>query len=1166
MTDEELKQQYGIHLATRLQSDDPNKQANWADIDDDDDDWAPETIEWTDGTKITLPSVDEIAASASKPATPPIVSTVAMESPKPRSPAPGASAPSTLKLTAGSSGSGRGLVLKGAPEKPTLVAKPPGPPAPIKSPWAPLPPVDKAVPIAVELQQQTQPFSRGPREPHGFDQQPPAAKEIAADDFSRTWRDGPHAHANRELFNSQSGRFEPLQDNRKGSRGEGGGRLPAVLQRPHQSDQSGPAEPSAAFQTHRASGPDGIYGRRRASSNLSGGSGALARRMSKGQDMQTPHDLYDTRRGSFVGMTDSPASPNMSMAGMHQAGPRGHGHGQHGQQPSWQARPSPSMSHASPASAAGQMAVPGNAPPAAQAPQAPQALPIEDELELQKKIMQERRELARKRRLEEEAREDAERKERIRLKLEAMGPPPEPKKAKKETTSTTTKDDKPTAPQIQARDASSDSVTAPKQPQLRVPEADGDVKQYGMMKVHPPEPLTTTTTTTTADSKAQRVDEIHLSISKRDSRAPGMSTSAPTEVVEQQHAPLDSRQSQQWQKGPVAGSERYASWANPGAHSAQGRNVWGPPTNDRTLGNGTFNPELLRLPDTQAPQSQQMAASGPGPIGPPAHSRANNAQYQGRTREQYAHRPAPIGPPQRQQDIPEQQQRANAAAAWNSLPEKLAREEREERDKQDLGNLERQPGVVSPQSHVIYKDTWKQVTVEDGVRNITNASQIVNDALTPTAPSGWNEYAARIAQDDAAERARQENAWRAKEMGAVGMPPTVYKDTWRQVQVENGMRSDIMSSTTTLNTGASPIGPPTRGSRFFPQSKDVRLEESLDSLLARPGSPSPPPPTMAGHPAYDGDIDHPQVSLPRPPPVVRLPPPRVLAPIGPPPKPITSFAAAAAAPVVPSATTTSYYSKANEKYDGKGAIAPAGPQRATQGAGAAGWQDRINHLIGRKSSPPKPAALAVDSSSKHALELPVVRMSATVSLPGSPSTLLPGEETPFETKPVAEECFEEQEMGSLPTIRIPHKAPDAAWNPAGPPAKPLHRKYPHLQITTVEPLSFLSHTSKEGYVLRIYLPGMKDEKQVNIPIKRDGRQGSNSRHGKSRGGPSRHTSSAHPRGGAARDSGFPAHGEQTTPSASTGPSTRPAGRGRGGRGAQWINSRHASSSNTAINA
>ena len=88
------------------------------------------------------------------------------------------------------------------------------------------------------------------------------------------------------------------------------------------------------------------------------------------------------------------------------------------QQPqSWQ---SPASAHAQLALAHGHQPV--QTPPAV----------IEDEVELQKKIMRESRELARKRRLEQEAKEEAERKERIRLKLEAMGPPPEPKKKKEE--------------------------------------------------------------------------------------------------------------------------------------------------------------------------------------------------------------------------------------------------------------------------------------------------------------------------------------------------------------------------------------------------------------------------------------------------------------------------------------------------------------------------------------------------------------------------------------------------------------------------------------------------------------------------------------------------------------------------------------------------------------
>ena len=68
----------------------------------------------------------------------------------------------------------------------------------------------------------------------------------------------------------------------------------------------------------------------------------------------------------------------------------------------------------------------------------------EETIQLQKKIMRERREAAMKRRLEEEEREEAAKKERLRLKLEAMGPPPERKSAKKDEN----KDDSPTKPYL----------------------------------------------------------------------------------------------------------------------------------------------------------------------------------------------------------------------------------------------------------------------------------------------------------------------------------------------------------------------------------------------------------------------------------------------------------------------------------------------------------------------------------------------------------------------------------------------------------------------------------------------------------------------------------------------------------------------------------------------
>ena len=431
-------------MATRLQSDDPGKQANWADIDDDDDDWAPESIEWTDGTKITLPQADEAPPPAPEPSpSPALKEAKALDAAKPRSPAPTqASASPTVKPSV--FGSGRaGLVLKGASEKPTLVAKPPGPPTPVKSPWASLPPVDKVAPVTIEIPQHNQqpPQNRfNQRDPHGFHGMPPPAKEIAADDFSRTWREGP-SNTSRELYNSQSGRYEPVNENRRGSvRNDQHSRGPALLHRP--SPQDGPAEPSAAFQTHRSGGQDGGYGRRRTSSNVSGGSGAFARRMSRGHDMPPPHDTLNARRGSLAAVSDAPSSPrNYSPSGQPQ-------NQRPYQNQQWQSRASPVISHSSPQSAHGQP-IPQASSADGQS-QPPSAVLQEDPVEAQKKIMRQTRELAIKRRQEEEAREEAARKERIRLKLEAMGPAPEKKSSKKETP----KEEKSVPIQIQTRDAS----------------------------------------------------------------------------------------------------------------------------------------------------------------------------------------------------------------------------------------------------------------------------------------------------------------------------------------------------------------------------------------------------------------------------------------------------------------------------------------------------------------------------------------------------------------------------------------------------------------------------------------------------------------------------------------------------------------------------------------
>lgn len=1078
-----MKQQYGIHLATRLQSDDPGRQANWADIDDDDDDWAPESIEWTDGTKISLPSAEETAQALQKSNSPAVTHVSPnIESVKPKSPAPIPT--STVKLGGVSGISGRGLILKGASEKPTLVAKPPGPPTPVKSPWAPLPPVDKQAPIVIESPQiqQHQQSRLIQRDVHGLDAMTPLpAKEIAADDFSRsTWRDG-SSHVNRELYNSQSGRYEPVNESRRASgRNEASGRQPALLQRPSH-DSQGPAEPSAAFQTHRATGQDGSTSRRRASSNLSGGSGTFSRRLSKGQDMHAPANLNSGRRGSLVVVADEDVTNSFSPSIRH-SGPRASStQGQHA---------SPVVSQSSPVSVHGQLAQPISQPD------------LQSDIELQKKIMRESREFARKRRLEQEAKEEAERKERIRLKLEAMGPAPESKKAKKETTKV--EDAVPTT--IQAREDTSTTISPPKPP---VPEVAGEVKQYGMMKVHHPQAISTASTT-------------HLV--EDNTGLPDVRTNGTPPSLVSRDGQANIQQS--WQNHSVVPT----TWGAPASSSPQGRNVWGPPSNDKTLGNGTFNPELSRLLDIHS------GPSNPGLIGPLVASNRSTSAYSPKERDQYSQRPAPIGPPLRNVQRSSQMQEtgnSQATAVWANLPEELARQDALSREAQQNEAASRReiqtPGQFDPTTDTVFRDTWKKVGLsEDGTRSeVLDVSRKVDDGTALTAAAAWNSLPPKHVQ---AELARNEQLGTPRRDISGG---SVVADTWRQAQLY-----DVMSNS---------VSPAARGSRFFP-TRDVRLEEATQSL-ARPGSPSPPPPTMADHPAYDGDILHPHVLLPPPIARVRLPPLQVLAPIAPP-KPV-SFAAAVAMPVVPQTSLTPQHQP--RLHDGLAKSNVGGPYNTRM---SGDWQDRINSLVGKRTSPPKTHALAVDSSSKSALEVPMGFSSATVSLPLILNTNRSEDESSHTTKPLAEGCFEEQEMGSLPPVRLPAKAPDAAWHLAPPQQKVLPKRFLVSDVVSVDEPKENIQTSS----MTVYLPGMTNK--VTLPFRSD-RQKSNPRKAGTRGGPSRHSSSIHPRGGKSRD--FSNNYLSSNTESTSSNATNARGRGRGGHGSSW-GQRHASSTNNAINA
>ena len=967
-------------MATRLHSDDARSQNNWADIEDDDDDWAPETITWKDGTKIAIAHPEEHPTPPPEAAAKPTQKENALPE-KAKSPAPGVS-PS---IKPGVLASGKGLVLKGAPEKPTLVAKPPAPPAPAKSPWAPLPKIDKVSPVAVDVPSQMGAKFPPKDTPIHKTNTPPPPKEIAADDFSRApWRDAP-PNANRELFNSQSGRYEPVVDRRGPMmRPEvQHGRQPALLQRPPHHDQQGPFEPP--FQPGRPNEPSGPYGRRRGSSNVSGGSGSWQRLRGLEHPLPPP-ELVNARRGSMAAASDDPASPrNFSPSGL----PGGTRHG-----PAWPPRASPGVVHATPYQQGPQGPDGQIMPPPVQQPG---TVPVtEEDYELQKRLMRERRELARRRREEEEAKEEAARRERIRLKLEALGPAPESNSAKKAAAKDQPKEQVAGPTQIQARESGvSQNPAGPEEAQA----------------AETPAPATTVSEST-----------------KQPGPPPNGTQAQPLpapEAAESRPQAQGASHAHPWAP-PSRPADRIppATWG-PQPSTA---NVWGAPNNNRSLGNGTF---VSDIGASQIPQLPNKA--GPGPIAPPNGGRTA-ATAQGTVT---ASRQPPIGPPRKtrnEQGSGERDMKDNPWAAAVRLNDdkfsEMLNAQYEERDRR-LQAEGRSLADIQP----AIKDTWRPTKLDDnGVRMDSAPKQTL-----------------QIGQD---------NPWGASSESKPVAPqqaPTVPSAT----PSEYG-RDMTSASILTAKAAAPQQG---RGSRFFP-SRDIRQETNAEAL--RHKSPSPPPPDMAGHPAFDGDATHPHVSLPRPHPVVRLPPS------------VSKDSQADAAQ--PKAQTPNFAWASQAAYKEH----EAAPRKTDNM-----WQTKIDNLLGGRKVPP--AGKPADGSNR-----PQQQREATSQ-----------QDRSVTTKGMSEECFEEQQMGSLPPIRIPSMIPEMAWQPSPEPS-PLPKKL-FAVVSSAESNTFPVDVSGAGTVWHVRIPG-RDSSSITIPF---GRARSNPRRGGSRGG--RHPTGPRDRQGKGRE-------------------------------------------------
>lgn len=1023
-------------MTSRIQEDGGGTESKWADIDDDEDDWAPETIEWTDGTKTSLtqnetasttiqdgklekPEKDEMAVKVDtepKPASPLAEpDSVSKEAPKliPKPTTTVGPNPTVLRLGANAERQAKSASVspKGtAGDRHFPSSTSPAPPS--KSPWAPLPPVDRVSPIMPPVQVQGPP--RPPVREHPVTDTftgPPPPKEIAADDFNRSWKEY-QSGAPRELFNSRSGRYEPVAETRKGTwRAEQRAHAPSLLQRPAHNEQLGPAEPSAAFQTQRSSAQDSSHWtRRRTSSNVSGGSGMFDRRMSAGRVDLPQKPGVEGRRGSQVnGMVDRDAAIPEFPHARYPAGP------------GWQRRNSLNLNDMT-ANAPGMIPQPS----APVAPEEPVGPPKENPVAMQERIMKEKRMEARQRRIEQEEKEEAAKRERIRLKLEALGPAPDRPKRKESMDSGQSEGMHPAA-------AATMSQSPPKPP---VPEPSGEPKQYGMMKVHHPDSVKRLAAAHDRDRTGEKATPMphprRMPSPVRESRPEPAIGHGPQQPGEPQMPapgrPLEPRvdeQPSQWRPSLNVPSP-YSPWssnAKLGGTSPSLTNPWKPLSNDRTLGNGIFEQSPLGGfpardlplrghlgldPPTIAPAPQPFPATSMSPpeattISPLPSPEVRHAAYE--SLSPIGH-PGPIGPPSSQQPHWQQDVRPSGTAAWNNFHAVAAKREAEENERvrQEIHAMRDTPASLQ----VTFNETWRQVRTGDqtGQRQVIGVTRPTESVPPPNPLPGFDH--------------------------PVGGLPFA-------------------------DTPARPLGSvPVRSSRFFPQATEQPKRPVIEEDECM-GSPSPPPPEeVSSHPVYIGFTNRPLVHLPAPKPIVKLPP-KLMAPPPPPP----TFASMAAAPP------------------------RVAPHHLPTGMS---WQEKINDLFGKKTSLEKRNALEVASASKEPLEVQLQVESVSVSLPQNVVCDTQTGDGEMAAQQVEEEelMFEDREVGSLPVVRVPNMAPPAAWLAAPRPSQSRLRakNLKTMQVHSIEPYSFGFDKDSSGHIrASIRLPGAMIAKAFILPKK-----------------------------------------------------------------------------------
>ena len=986
-----------------------------------------------------------------------------------------------------------GVVLKTSTDKPTLVAKPAAP-APVRSPWASLPPVEKVPPV--DINPLIQPSTSRPKqqENHTANASAPPpqtpAMEIAADDFTRTRKDNQTSNLG-QLYNAQSGQYEPATTGRRGSvRKDQNFRPPSVLQRGSQHDQQGPAEPSAAFQTQRASSQqDHSLWTRRGSSTVSGESGPQGRRTStsKGSDFsRVPNDLLEQRRESQPMV--SPSTPGLKYEHQPQS-----------------ALQSPAMQHSQTIqevrSATSSPYQSRN--PTTDGAQAPQR----DEVAAMKALMKEKRELAIKRKKEEEEREEAAKKERIRLRMEKLGMAPlEEKTEKKDPEKKQIEKRVVEEPHLKSNEMESSKVSADalgahaqvhvspnlvslSPPKAPVSDAPGASKQHVMTEVHVA-PLIDALQATSAP----------LAVNKPKTQPSSQELSPPSlepkvEATERLPSPFVNGITNS-QKHPDALLYRAADFPNQnvgrdsrqqpwnisqrdqnayGAWNGQmvakepsvSSSVWGPTSNSRTLGNGTFDRNVQR---PQSRPQDQFASPALAPIGPPRNLQRSREEPELQTDEASQtpivedFQTIPTFPPSEASILPSSRPDLTVRPTSAGTQKSPSRAAATVNPSSQSNNLERH--LRDTDQHQAVLNAWGSFKATEAERN------------------------RQLAQQNAIKLA--EDAQNGIQRPAPQLP--IMNETWRQVRVDDqNSQRHIVGVSRAQNTHDRPIGPQLhsdirspsimghtvippvitasvgRGSRFFPGVGASLQSQYQGQMRFPPGyrrSSSPPPPEdeFHYHPAYARDPVRPLVNLPflkvsstieDTTPKVRLPPTIVTPVQSPRMSQIRSMQfRAASQPLVNNPS----------------------------------WQDRFNGLLGvRKTSPEKTFSHVADafSATKVPLDLPSVRMSASVSLPPQACAPVSRVLEPASKHVEDEEAlFENREFGSLPAVSIPSKAPEVGWIDAKAPKRGQSkhsRLSKEIEATSKDALVEKEMIVNGNILIFVKTVGMELSKSVPMP-------------------------------------------------------------------------------------